>query len=52
MVAALKDPALLARMNALGLAPAGNTPEQLAAVQQRDLAMWAKPVKASGFQAD
>ena len=51
VAATLKDPALQARMNALGLAPIGNTPEQLAAVQQRDLALWAKPVKASGFQA-
>lgn len=52
VAAALKDPALQARMNGLGLAPIGSTPEQLAAVQQKDLAMWAKPVKASGFQAD
>ena len=52
VAASLKDPMLLARMNALGLAPVGNTPEQLAAVQQRDFALWAAPVKASGFQAD
>jgi tripartite-type tricarboxylate transporter receptor subunit TctC len=52
VAAALKEPALQARMNGLGLEPVGNSPEQLAAVQQRDLAMWAKPVKASGFQAD
>ena len=50
--AALKDPALAQRMTALGLDPIGGTPEQLALVQRADLAKWAKPVKASGFQAD
>jgi tripartite-type tricarboxylate transporter receptor subunit TctC len=50
--AALKDPAFAQRMSALGLEPIGSTPEQLAAVQRADLAKWAKPVKASGFQAD
>ena len=50
--AALKDPALSQRMSALGLDPIGGTPEQLAAVQSADFAKWAKPVKASGFQAD
>ena len=50
--AALKDPALSQRMSALGLDPIGGTPEQLAAVQRADFAKWAKPVKASGFQAD
>ena len=50
--AALKDPALSQRMSALGLDPIGGTPELLAAVQRADFAKWAKPVKASGFQAD
>ena len=50
--AALKEPAFAQRMSALGLEPIGSTPEQLAAVQKADLAKWAKPVKASGFQAD
>ena len=50
--AALKDPAFAQRLSALGLEPIGSTPEQLAAVQRTDLAKWAKPVKASGFQAD
>jgi tripartite-type tricarboxylate transporter receptor subunit TctC len=40
------------RMSALGLEPIGSTPEQLLAVQRADFAKWAKPVKASGFQAD
>lgn len=50
--AALKEPAFAQRMSAIGLEPIGSTPEQLAAVQKADLAKWAKPVKASGFQAD
>jgi tripartite-type tricarboxylate transporter receptor subunit TctC len=50
--AALKEPAFAQRMSALGLEPIGSSPEQLLAVQRADLAKWAKPVKASGFQAD
>lgn len=49
---AMKDPALKDRLAALGLDPIAGTPEQLAAVQRTDLAKWAGPVKASGFQAD
>ena len=48
----LKDPTLLAKLGAIGLDVIGSTPEQLAAVQRNDLAKWARPVKASGFQAD
>jgi len=50
--AAMKDPTLVARLGALGLEPVGSTPAQLASVQAADLAKWARPVKASGFQAD
>lgn len=39
-------------MSALGLELIGASPEQLLAVQRADFAKWAKPVKASGFQAD
>lgn len=49
---ALKDPALLGRMQQLGLDPIGSTPEQLAAVQQADFLKWEKTIKASGYQAD
>ncbi len=49
---AMKEPALQAKLSALGLEAIASTPEQLAAVQRADLAKWAKPVKASGFQAD
>ncbi len=50
--AAFKDAAFVARLTGLGLDPIGSTPEQLAAVQKADFEKWAKPVKASGFQAD
>jgi tripartite-type tricarboxylate transporter receptor subunit TctC len=50
--AVFKDAAFVARLTALGLDPIGSTPEQLAAVQKADFDKWAKPVKASGFQAD
>ena len=49
---AMKDAAFTQRLSALGLEPIGSTPEQLAAVQKADFAKWAKPVQASGFQAD
>lgn len=49
---AMKDAAFAQRMSALGLEPIGSTPDQLASVQKADFAKWAKPVKASGFQAD
>ena len=49
---AMKDTAFAQRMSALGLEPIGSTPDQLASVQKADFAKWAKPVKASGFQAD
>ena len=49
---AMKDPAFAQRLSAMGLEPIGSTPDQLAAVQKADFAKWAKPVKASGFQAD
>jgi tripartite-type tricarboxylate transporter receptor subunit TctC len=50
--AAMKDPAFSARLTSLGLGPIASTPAQLAAVQKADFEKWAKPVKASGFQAD
>jgi tripartite-type tricarboxylate transporter receptor subunit TctC len=49
---AIKDAAFAQRMSSLGLEPIGSTPDQLLAVQRADFAKWAKPVKASGFQAD
>ena len=52
VASAMKDAAVTARLSGLGLDTIASTPEQLAAVQRTDLAKWAKPVKASSFQAD
>ena len=49
---AMKDPVLRKRFDDIGLEPIGSTPDQLAAVQKADLEKWAKPVKATGYQAD
>ena len=43
---------VLDKLVAQGAIVGGSTPEQLLAVQRSDFAKWAKPVKASGFQAD
>lgn len=52
VAAAIADPALHKRFADIGLEPIGSTPEQLAAVQKADFEKWAKPVKATGYQAD
>ena len=52
VASAMKEATMTARLSGLGLDPIASTPDQLAAVQRADLAKWAKPVKASGFQAD
>ena len=52
VASAMKAPATAARLSGLGLDTIASTPDQLAAVQRADLAKWAKPVKASGLQAD
>ena len=49
---AMKDPTLRKRFDDIGLEPIGSSPEQLAAVQKADFEKWAKPVKATGYQAD
>ncbi len=49
---AMLYPVLRKRLDDIGLEPVGSTPEQLAAVQKADLEKWAKPVKATGYQAD
>jgi len=52
VAAAMRDPALRKRLDDIGLEPIGSTPDQLAAVQKADFEKWAKPVKATGYQAD
>jgi tripartite-type tricarboxylate transporter receptor subunit TctC len=48
---AVKTPEIAARLRAVALAPTGTTPEEFAAIQQRDAAFWLPAVKASGFVA-
>jgi tripartite-type tricarboxylate transporter receptor subunit TctC len=48
IAAALKTPALNARLEAEAALPAGNTPDQFAAFVVADIAKWAKIVKSSG----
>jgi tripartite-type tricarboxylate transporter receptor subunit TctC len=52
VAAAMKDAALRKRLEDMGFEPVGSTPEQLAAVQKADFEKWARPVKATGYQAD
>ena len=49
---ALNAPAAIERLNALGAAPAGGTPEQFAALIRSEIPKYAKIVSASGAQAD
>jgi hypothetical protein len=37
------------RIAVLGLLPATTRPDEFARIQQRDIALWAPAVKASGF---
>jgi tripartite-type tricarboxylate transporter receptor subunit TctC len=41
-----------ARLTQAGMEPTGGTPEQLSAVMRRDLEIWGRAVKDSGFQAE
>jgi tripartite-type tricarboxylate transporter receptor subunit TctC len=52
IAAAIKSPEVNERLLALGLEPAGSTPEELASRMAEDTARWAPVVKASGFRAD
>lgn len=52
MNAALKTPQLRDLLAAQGAEPAGGTPEEFAALIQRDFAKWGKVVKASGARVD
>jgi len=52
LVKALQAPDVKQRLADQGADPVGNTPEQFAAVIQRDLVKWAKVVKDSGVRLD
>jgi tripartite-type tricarboxylate transporter receptor subunit TctC len=49
--AALFSPAVTERMNAMGSIPVGGTPEQFGEHVRREIAKWAKVIKASGIKA-
>ena len=49
---ALFSPAVSERMAAMGSIPMGGTPEQFAEHVRREIAKWAKVIKASGIQAN
>lgn len=49
-VAALKQPALRERIEALAMVPTGTTPEELGRIQKQDNEAWTPAVKASGFK--
>ena len=48
----LKDPAMVAKLEAQGVALADSTPEQLSAIAQRDTEKWAKVIRAANISLD
>jgi tripartite-type tricarboxylate transporter receptor subunit TctC len=52
IVKILKMPDMRERLEALGLEPVGNTPDEFAAFQKAELAKWAKVVKDAKITAD
>lgn len=52
IASAIKSPEVGERLLALGLEPAGGTPDELARRTAEETARWAPIVKASGFRAD
>ena len=48
LTAALKDPAILQRLSAVGAEPSGKGPEEFGRFVREEIASWAKVVKASG----
>ena len=52
MAAAVKDPDIRDKLLKFGLVPTGTTPEEFAAIQKRDSALWEPAVKASGYSPE
>ena len=52
IAATLKDPALIALADKLGVTLVGGTPQQLGELQKADSAKWAKVIKEGGIKAD
>ena len=50
-VAAVRDPALRQKLEALGLEPTGLGPAELAAIHKADFDKWGPVIRASGFKA-
>ncbi len=48
----VQDPAFRDRLIALGATPVGDTPEEMAVFQRKELALWAKAIKESGTTAE
>jgi tripartite-type tricarboxylate transporter receptor subunit TctC len=51
MAAAVRQPDVVERLHAFGLAPTGTTAAELGAIQKADAGRWATAVRLSGFQA-
>jgi tripartite-type tricarboxylate transporter receptor subunit TctC len=52
MMKMVRDPAMQAKLRALGYDPIGSGSADLASAQKADLARWEKPIKATGVQLD
>jgi len=52
MMKMVRDPAMQAKLRALGYDPIGSGSADLASAQKTDLARWEKPIKATGVQLD
>ncbi len=52
IVAAIKSPDVSAKLNGMGLQPAGISVEEFTAKQAEEYKLWAEPVKESGFKGE
>lgn len=52
VAAAVRQPEMRKKLQALGYEPVGSTSAELAAAQRADLARWEKPIKATGISLD
>ncbi len=52
IVAAVKDPGVSSKLEAMGVQPRGSSPEELYQAQAAELKFWEAPVKASGYKGE
>jgi tripartite-type tricarboxylate transporter receptor subunit TctC len=52
IVKAIASPDMRDRMNAIGLEPVGNTPEQFAGQIRSDIARWGAVIRQAGIKVD